>query len=130
MAPVTRRRTIALATGLFGGLAGCVDDRAEADTDHDVHLENRHDEPHTIHLEITHEGETIHEQRTEAPSGMDALVYNFRRSPIDGVAEYVVAADLGDGQSESVDFRTSSCYGDVVVSVEEDGALSVSFSIC
>lgn len=138
MAPVTRRRTIAFATGLLGGLAGCVGSRDGADQNHrgvaekdrDVNIVNEHDESHTVHLKITHEGETIHEQRTEAPPEMDAVVYNFRRSPIDGVAAYVVAAELGDGQSEGVDFRTTSCFGHVVVSVDEHGALSVFFSIC
>lgn len=130
MAPVTRRRTIALATGLLGGIAGCLGRRDRADTDHDVHLVNGHDESHTVHLKITHEGEPIHEQRVEAPPGTDAVVYDFRRSPIDGVATYVVAAELEDGQAEGVDVRTTSCFGDVVVSVEEDGELSVFFSIC
>ena len=101
-----------------------------AERDRDVTIENEHDESHTVHLEITHEGETIHEQRTEAPPGMDAVVYNFRRSPIAGVARYAVAAELGDGQSEGIDFRTTSCFGHVVVSVDEDGELSVSTSIC
>ena len=130
MAPVTRRRTISLATGLFGGIAGCQGSRDRADTDHDVRLVNGHDEPHAVHLEITHQGETIHEQRVDAPPGMDAVVYNFRRSPIDGVAKYAVAAEIEDAQRERVEIRTTACYGGTVVSVEEDGTLSVFFSIC
>ena len=138
VAPVTRRRTVALATGLLGGLAGGAENRdgAEenrrdgAEKDHDVHLVDGHDESHTVHLEITHEGEPIHEQRVETPPGMDAAVYNFRRSPVDGVATYVVATELGDGPSECIGFRTTSCSGHVVVPVDDDGELNVSNSIC
>lgn len=117
--------------GFGSGIAGCLGRTPDGpDTDHDVRLDNRHDEAHVVHLEITHDGDTIHEGRYVAPPGTDTVVYNFRRSPIDGVATYVVAADLEDGRTGSARIKTTECYGGTVVRVDGDGRLSVFYSIC
>ena len=129
--PTTRRRAVVLGLGLVGGVAGCLGrDPDRADEDHDVRLDNSHDEEHVVGLEVTHESDTIHEGRHRAPPGTNTVVYNFQRSPIDGVAEYVVAAELEDGQADSVEIRTTACYGGTVVHVDEDGDLRVFYSIC
>lgn len=128
MQPITRRRTIALGMGTLAGLSGC--SGSEADEDLDVYLDNDHDEERTVLLRITHEGDTIHEERYQSPPGTRSVVYNFQESPVAGAATYDVTAELDDGQTDSVTVRTTSCYGSVVVSVDGDGELRVIYSVC
>lgn len=41
-----------------------------------------------------------------------------------------MAAELEDGQADSAEIRTRACYGGTVVSVDDDGRLSVFYSVC
>ena len=102
----------------------------EPEKDHDVFVENRHDQAHTVEVRVTHEGSVVFEESFEAEPGFDRSVYNFVQSPIDGIASYVVRATLEDGTADAVTFATDSCHGHVVVSIGENGELAVFYSIC
>ena len=102
----------------------------EPEKDHDVILENRHDEPHTIDVRIAHEQTVVFEESFDAEPGFDRVIYNFLDSPIDGIAHYEVRAELEDGTTAEIGFATDSCHGHVIVSVEENGELFATYSIC
>ena len=102
----------------------------EPEKDHDVILGNRHNQPHTIDVRITHEQTVIFEESFDAESGFDRVIYNFLESPIDGIASYEVRAELEDGTRAETTFVTDSCHGQVVVSVGENGELNAFYSIC
>lgn len=98
--------------------------------DHDVTIESFHDQTHTIDLAITHDGEVLFEDSFELSPGEELTPYNFLASPIDGIADYSIEAQLEDGQTASTTFTTDSCHGEVVVIVEKSGTLSATYSIC
>lgn len=102
----------------------------EPEKDHDVILENRHGEPHTIDVRITHEQRMIFEESFDAEPGFDRVIYNFLESPIDGIASYEVRAELEDGTTAETTFATDSCHGQVIVSIGENGELNAFYSIC
>jgi hypothetical protein len=102
----------------------------EPEKDHDVTIENHHDQLHTVELTIAHDEKPVFEGSYELSPGSTVTPYNFLQSPLDGIVDYDVEAHLEDGQADGTTFSTDSCHGDVVVTVDETGELAVFYSIC
>lgn len=102
----------------------------DPDPDLPIHVENRHDATHTIALTVTREsGETVHEETYEVTAGADREVYNLDEADPDGVESFEIEATMDD-RTASATVETSSCYGEAIVAVSEDGELHVTYSIC
>lgn len=101
----------------------------QPDPDLPVTVENDHDAAHTVELTVSRDGTTVHEATHDLSPGADREVYNLREADPDGIETFTVAATLGD-RTGSATVETSGCYGSVVVVVQKDGELFVTYSIC
>lgn len=100
------------------------------DPDHEITLENRDDAAHTVALTVTGpDGTAVHESRTDLDPGERTLAYNLRRADPDGVEAYDVVASLGTRREEAT-VETSGCYGDVIVTVRDEGDFDLVYAVC
>jgi len=106
------------------------DPGSDPDPDLAVSLDNEHDEDHTIRVEIRREGgETVYAETHEIAAGSEREVYNLREASPDGVETFEITATM-DGETESMRVETSTCYGEAIVSVTDDGMLYPYYAIC
>lgn len=122
------------------------------DPDHSITLESETGESQQVRVRVVREatGETVFET-TDDPLGKHTL-YNLRQADPEGVEAFRVCAELVEakitatetatattttesGGSESrqrdcATIRTSECYGNAHVTVEEDGSIQIIYAIC
>jgi hypothetical protein len=106
------------------------DPESEADPDLQVSLDNERDESHRIAVEIRREnGDVVYAETHEIEADSERDIYNLREASPDGVEAFEISATM-DGETESMRVETSTCYGDAIVSVTDDGDLYPYYAIC
>ncbi|WP_276298781.1 hypothetical protein [Halorussus lipolyticus] len=112
------------------------------DPDHAITLRSEAGESE-VRVRVVREatGETVFETTTEASTGEKA-VYNLRQADPEDIEAFRICAELvgsGEGETESIDdsprrdcqtIRTSECYADAHVTVEEDGSVQIVYAVC
>lgn len=117
----------------------------QPDPDHRVTVTNRADEARTVRTRVVRQetGETVFDETREVPAGTEVEVYNLKQADPEGIEGFRVCGRLVDSEdgtattaseeSERRDcetLRTSECYADAHVTVQEDGSLAVIYAIC
>lgn len=111
--------------------------------DHSIHLRSAAAESQQVRVRIVREatGETVFEATEEATAG-ERTLYNLRQADPEGVEAFLVCAELvetGTAKTETATasprrdcatVRTSECYGNAHVTVEEDGSVQIIYAIC
>jgi len=106
------------------------DPSSDPDPDLPISLDNEHDERHEIEVEIKREsGETVYAETHVIDADTEREIYNLREASPEGVEPFSITATM-DGTTESIRVETSTCYGQVFISVTEDGMLYPYYSIC
>lgn len=106
------------------------DPESVPDPDLRVSIDNEHDERHEIEVEITREsGEVVYAETHAIDAGSERSIYNLRNASPDGVEAFEIAATMDD-TTETIRVETSTCYGQAIVSVTDDGELYPFYSIC
>lgn len=103
----------------------------EPNPDHEVIVENDDDVTTTIRVTVTRvETETVvYDERHELQPGASRSVYNLKEANPDGIEPFEVRA-RSDGATDAETIETSSCYGNVIVSRDADGELTVIYAVC
>ena len=153
MTDSTRRALLAAlgaatTAGCLGGVVG--DDVPSGDTpapDHSVTLSNDDDEPATVRIRVFRDAtdETVFEETVAVQADGETEPYNLKEADPDGVESFTVcatrvasetsttAADSttsGEPQGNCATVKTNECFGNVIVSVTDDGSVQVFYSIC
>lgn len=103
---------------------------SDPDPDLQVSLANEHKESHEIRVEIRRvDGATVYAETHEVDAEAERDVYNLAEASPDGVEPFTIEATM-DGKTESMRVETSTCYGDAIISVTDDGELYPYYAIC
>jgi len=132
-----RRRALLVSTAASlstAALSGCLDAAgtgSAADPDHAVHVENEHDESHTIGIQVSRvrEDVVVYDAEHELAAGESTVVYDLSAANPEGVEPFKIHGRL-DGETTTATVETSECYGDVWVSVGDDGELDSHYAVC
>lgn len=142
--PVQRRTVLA---GALAVLAGCTSvDREGTETPndgyvpvrgepgeypHEILAENESDQPVALTLVVRRGGASLYSGTHEVDRGSRTVIGGFTVEAFPPERQYVtVTATTADGESASAGVSVSECLGDVVVSLAESGAVSVTYSTC
>lgn len=117
----------------------------QPDPDHRVTVTNRADEARTVRTRVVRQetSETVFDETREVAAGTEVEVYNLKQADPEGIEGFRVCGRLVDSEggttttaseeSERRDcetLRTSECYADAHVTIQEDGSLAVIYAIC
>lgn len=111
--------------------------------DHSIYLGSETETSRQVRVRIVREatGETVFETTTEASAG-EYTLYNLREADPEGVEAFRVCAELVEAETAGTEtatqsprrdcatIRTSECYGNAHVTVEDDDSVQIIYTIC
>jgi hypothetical protein len=111
--------------------------------DHSIYLGSEAEESRRVRVRIVREatGETVFETTVEASAG-EYTLYNLREADPEGVEAFRVCAELVESETAGTEIttpsprrdcmtiRTSECYGNAHVTVEDDDSVRIIYAIC
>lgn len=141
-----RRTLLATAGGTAAALAGClgsIGDRTPTPPDsgliqpgagdypHDIYVHNALDRDVTLTLAVDHLDQEIYRREHTVASDTGTVVAGITRETLpEGERRLAVTATLPSGQSSRVEVDVTDCLGSVDFSVDTDGGLQSTYSIC
>lgn len=117
---------IALVTGCLG-----MSPSNQPSLDHSLYLENQWNESTTVEIIVVRNAtsEIVHNRSYVLDPGEEREVYNTNRTASNGIETFEFQW-IAQNQTGQVDITTNSCYGDVYVTVQDDGTAGSSYTIC
>jgi len=111
--------------------------------DHSIYLGSEAEESRQVRVRIVREatGEAVFETTAEASAG-EYTLYNLRQADPDGIEAFRVCAELVESESagtqtatpsprrDCATIRTSECYGNAHITVEDDDSVQIIYAIC
>jgi len=111
--------------------------------DHSIYVGSETEESRTVRVRIVREatGKTVFETTTEASAG-EYTLYNLRQADPDGIEAFRVCAELVESEPagtqtatpsprrDCATIRTSECYGNAHITVEDDDSVQIIYAIC
>lgn len=142
-----KRRALLAGVGLaVGSLTGCLGSIGEGtptppdsrliqpgpgDYPHDIYVHNALDRDVTLTLAVDQLGREIYRREHTAVADTGAVVAGITRETLpEGERELAVTATLPSGRSSRVEVVVTDCLGSVDFSIDSDGGLQSTYSIC
>lgn len=142
-----KRRALLAGGGLaVGSLAGCLGltgggtptppgsgliQPGAGDYPHDIYVHNALDRDVTLTLAVDQLGTEIYRREHTVAADTGAVVAGITRETLpEGERQLAVTATLPSGQSSRVEVDVTDCLGSVDFSVDSDGGLRSTYSIC
>lgn len=70
-------------------------------------------------------------QHTVPVNANEQILAGFTRETLPPDQQLVhVTIETTDGQSESIDFKINSCYGDIQITIDDSGDVSIFPAVC
>ena len=113
--------------------AGCLGPSPsnEPSSDHSVTVDNQWTQNATIDITIVRNasGEVVHTGTYVLTPPEAHVVYNTDQASLDSVETFIVRW-AGRNETGQVEMRTSDCFGDVSITIDEDGDIQAGYTIC
>jgi hypothetical protein len=121
---------VAVSGGFIFVLTVLNDDMTETSYDVPIRVDNQNSANASVHVEIYGVNGTLYDEvnATIEPS-TDRLVYTFERLSDTGKESFRVEVSTAN-ETQSQEARMTKCYGSVLVTIDSDGDLGLTYSIC
>lgn len=74
-------------------------------------------------------GETVYDKTHEIDAESERDIYDLQEASPKGIEAFTITAAM-DGEKESMRVETSTCYGEAIIAVRDDGVLYPYYAIC